>query len=80
MAGTDLPPEARADAGRRVVRLVGLPADLFHELEVHFEDLVRELQIIAVGGQQGLGILMTDAATPSGQAAFTAAVRSGVVL
>jgi hypothetical protein len=41
--------------GHQVVRLVGVPVAVYRKLEVHLDDVVRELQLIAVGDGQGLG-------------------------
>jgi hypothetical protein len=41
--------------GHQVVRLLGVPVAVYREFEVHLDDLIRELQLIAVGDGQGLG-------------------------
>ncbi|MBI2709614.1 MAG: hypothetical protein HYX34_07945 [Actinobacteria bacterium] len=40
--------------GHRTVLLLGVPVSRFRSFDMHFDDLVRELQLIAVGNDQGL--------------------------
>ncbi len=47
-------PRTPAAEPRRDVRLLGLPVAEFLGLQVHFDDVVRELQLIEVGRSQGL--------------------------
>lgn len=53
-SGKETRAAARRSPGedRQVVWLLGLPAPAFRELEAHFDDLVNELHLIALGGEE----------------------------